>query len=131
MPRKQKGGSLDLNRVLQMFYQHQMLIKTLHFQTKHYGAHKALDVHLAAFNLTFDRFMEVAQGIDGTVNIKEINIKAKTLTDSSATGYLKSFVKGVKEIWKAAEKGGHADLMAILDEVSADTNQLIYLLTFK
>lgn len=128
MPRN-KG--VDLNRALHMFYQHQMLIKTLHFQTKYYGAHKALDAHLAAFAPNMDRFMEVAQGIYGTVTLKELNIKAKTLTDNTSKAYLMSFVKGVKDIYKECEKAGHADLMAILDEISADANQLIYLLQFQ
>lgn len=122
---------LDLNRILTMFYQHQILIKTLHFQTKHYGAHKALDVHLATFTLNMDRFMESAQGIYQNVTLKELNIKAKTLTDKTAASYLKSFVKGLKDVAKECNKAGHTDLLSILDEILANANQLIYLLRFK
>lgn len=127
MPRKKGGFDLDL--VVQLFYQHQIIIKTLHFQTKYYGAHKALDVHLAAFRLLADRFMEVGQGIYGTINLKEIKINTKTLTDASAKTYLQSFEKRLKELWKKVNS--HSDLMNILDEMMSDVNQLVYLLTFK
>ena len=101
---KNNKNVLDLNKIVQMFYQHQVLIKTLHFQTKYYGAHKALDSHLAEFTLLMDQFMEVAQGTYGTINIKKIHISANTLADTSAKDYLQSFVSALKVSGRSLEQ---------------------------
>jgi hypothetical protein len=117
------------NKLLKAFFIHKIGIKMLHFQTKYFGTHKALDEYLVKFDANFDRFMEVSQGINGIINIKSIDLKVKTLTDKNAQSKLSDFGELLQEMSATHEK--HPDLLAIRDEMLADVNQLKYLLLFK
>lgn len=121
---------MDLqNKLLKAFFIHKTAIKMLHFQTKSYGAHKALDGYLEKFDANFDRFMEVSQGIFGDTDLKSIDIKVKTMTDSNVQSKLSDFAQMLQELSKSHDE--HPDLLAIRDEMLSDVNQLKYLLTFK
>ena len=122
------GGTL--NMLLKMFFQHQIIIKMAHFATNSYAMHKATDGYLEKFEPNFDRFMEVLQGAIGKptqpFTLDQIPIH-KTPNDLS--DHLRSFRK---EIYKLSCKIKHMpDLNAIRDEIMADVEQLIYLLTFE
>ena len=116
-----------LNQLLQIFYHHQIVLKTFHFQTTSYAAHKASDAYLEKFATNMDRFMEVAQGVYGRVTLKEIDMKVQVGKDISCN---------VKDMVKVLSVGSgfyqnNTDLLAIRDEMLADANQLLYLLTFE
>ena len=117
------------NKLLKAFFLHQTTMKMLHFQTKFYGAHKAIDEYLEKFDGNFDRYMEVSQGIFGTTDLKKLDINIKVLNDKSVDSNLKDFGSLLEGLSKPLDK--HPDLLAIRDEMLADSNQLRYLLTFK
>ena len=141
------GGALNsdssLEKILENFFEHQMSIKMLHFQTKSYGAHKSLDCYLCKFNSNFDRFMETAQGsrvkiigsdeglsTDGRLTNKDIAVNVTMLTDGNIDSHITSF-KRVLNSQIPTTFGTHLGLLAIRDEMLADVDQLQYLLTFK
>jgi hypothetical protein len=120
-----------LNSFLVRFLNHQIKIKMLHFQTKSYGTHKATDDYLVKFATNFDRFMEVAQGISGKIDLKNIKFNIDLLNDQSVEEDLKTFRDVLISLELPMNDDINSDLITIRDEMLADLNQLIYLLTFK
>ena len=120
----------NLETILHTFFEHQLIIKMLHFQTKHYGAHKTLDRYGSTFRDQLDLFMEVGQGIFGTVKTKNIDISVPTMTDSNIEKYMNEFIKFLDTFEKLLGSG-HSDLLNIRDEIKAESNRLKYLLKFR
>jgi len=116
--------------IFTLFYHYQIVLNLYHFQTKSYAGHKASDKHLERFREHFDGFLEVYQGIFGKIkflrphNIQVHNIsKTKQITD--ITLELNKYLVDLAE-----ELEDHGDLVNIIDEIIADNNQFLYLLTF-
>ena len=117
-------------QLLQNFFEHQIKIKMLHFQTTKYGVHKTLDDYLSKFNSLFDKFMEVSQGvINRRLNNKNININVNMLSDNSIIEYIDNFIKIVLNdmVENFTDNKG---VIAIRDEMVAEAELLKYLLTF-
>ena len=112
--------------MIEAFFQHQLTMKMYHFQTKNYGSHKAADGYLIKYALNFDRFMEVWQGQNGTVNNKEIHVNFLTANDENISKHLDDMITFLTSLPDLT-----VDLLAIRDEMVADIRQLKYLLTFK
>lgn len=116
--------------ILCKFFEHQIQIKMLHFQTKKYGFHKTLDEYLSKFNSLFDKFMEVCQGvIEGRLNNTNININVSMVTDENIIYYIDSFIKVVL-IDMIENFTDNKGLISIRDEMIAEAEQLKYLLSF-
>ena len=117
----------QIEKLVEHFFEHQTLLKMYHFQTKLYGAHKAVDAYLILFAQNMDRFMEAAQGEFGRLKNGKINISLTTVTEKTVDKELKKFISILDK------KIPHScpDLLAIRDEMVADVQQLRYLLTFK
>jgi len=141
----QRGGVLTgdvkadaLKKVLELFFQHQIRIKMFHFQTTSYAAHKATDAYLTTFALTFDKFMEVAQGIptiggEGrkVVGDKMLIGEVDTVADATElVKYLDEFVDKINDAM-GEDKPEYRGLANIRDEIIGDAQQLAYLLKFQ
>jgi len=118
-----------LNKLLEVFFAHQIKLKMYHFQTKNYGAHKASDKYLEKFDANFDRFMEVAQGLYSKVTNTNLNFNIKMVTDSTINQEIENFANVLNNDVSFYKQ--NSDLLAIRDEMLADVNQLKYLLTFE
>jgi hypothetical protein len=117
-----------VDQVIVVFFEHQLRLKMLHFQSNYYGAHKAIDTYLTKFLLTSDQFVEAAQGIYGKTKMDILSIPVfKTLSDESVPQYLTTFV----ELLQSFNLGSNYDLTTIRDQMMIDVNQLKYLLTFR
>ena len=110
------------------FTKHQIMMKLFHFQTKAYGGHKTSDSYLSKFLENMDKFMEVAQGIYGRVDLKHFDICGNVISDSSITHCLTSFGKYLESMTDLIKC---TDLLNIRDEMLGEVNQFKYLLTFK
>ena len=110
------------------FTKHQIMMKLFHFQTKAYGGHKTSDSYLSKFLENMDKFMEVAQGIYGRVDLKHFDICGNVISDSSITHCLTSFGKYLESM---TDRIKCTDLLNIRDEMLGEVNQFKYLLTFK
>ena len=115
--------------ILMFFFRHQIRIKMYHFQTGLYGAHKASDSYLDTFEQKLDKFMEVAQGIVGKLQTKNINLNIITVNDGTILEELNNFIKTLRMLDKVINT--YSELLNIRDEMVADAEQLKYLLTFK
>lgn len=118
------------NELVQLFYKHAMIIKTFHFQTKSYAAHKASDNYLTSFNDTYDTFMELLQGIlNKRINIKSMNVNITFKNDEEIITYLQSFSDQIyKNIYPNIT---HTSLLNVLDTMGEELAKFIYLLSFQ
>ena len=116
-----------LERFLEELFQHYIVLKMYHFQTSHFGGHKTSDVYLTNFMLISDKFMEVAQGIFGTVKQQKIKIDVKMATDKTIVNEIDFFISKVNSF----RDEDYPELWAISDTLAADAQQLKYLLSFK
>lgn len=129
----QSGGANNkpsIEYLLEKFYEHIIQIKLLHFQTDRFGSHKALDAYLIKFDTNFDRFMEVAQA-DHKVKNKKMNLNITMMTDNDVSNVLSKFNKEILQNMMEELYSDYPDLLAIRDEMLADSDQLKYLLKFK
>jgi hypothetical protein len=123
---------MRIEAVFLEFIQFHATIKLFHFQTSHYGAHKASDKLFGKFAKTYDKFLEVYQGKYGRLPRINGSVKILSLTDKSIVSYCQSFVKFLLKASKeTCNVRKNSDLCNILDEMIADINQFLYLLTFK
>jgi hypothetical protein len=113
-----------------------IMIKLYHWKTTSYAAHKATDELYGKFNEHMDRFIEVLLGKNGS-RVDLMNHKQIKLIDLSSSESLKREIDGFKGYLvsldenKALQGMSNADLYTIRDEILADLNQFLYLLTFK
>jgi len=113
-----------------------MMIKLYHWKTTSYATHKATDELYSKFNEHMDRFIEVLLGKTGS-RVDLMNQKQIKLIDLSSSESLKREIDGFKGYLvsldenKALQTMSNADLYTIRDEILADLNQFLYLLTFK
>jgi len=121
---------VSLNRLCMNLINHQVVMKLFHFQTEHYGAHKASDNYIEKYSGVFDRFLEVAQGIYGKISLKKYSLTGSSHTDENIIKHL----DGMIIYWRSKIDDildEYTDLINIRDELVGDAEQLKYLLTFK
>ena len=119
-----------------IFFEMLMMVKLYHWKTFSYATHKATDELYSKLNENIDRFMEVLLGKSGqrTDLMDHKNIR---LFDLNSPESLKKKVEEFKsylvdlDYKEDLKKMSNADLYTIRDELLADMNQFLYLLTFK
>ena len=116
------------------FFEMLLLIKLFHWKTYSYATHKATDDLYSKFNENMDHFIEVLLGKTG-LRIDLINKKTIALYDLNNKTQLinkinsfKNYLVGLNNN-KAMKLMSNADLLTIRDEILADTNQFLYLLS--
>lgn len=120
-----------MKQVLETFFEHQIIMKMYHFQTKNYGAHKASDDYLAKHLANFDKFMEVWQGFAGKSHDRNFDIKVVTKSDKTIITHLDSTIGFLDQLFSTRKEELSPELANLEDEMIADLQQLKYLLTFK
>ena len=122
--------------VVVKFLQMLNLVKLYHWKTYSYATHKATDELYANLNTNIDSFIEVLLGKHGDrVNLMHVkNISLKDFKSQSdfkmeLIGF-KSYLVGINNN-KALKSMANSDLYNIRDEILANINQVLYLLTFK
>lgn len=118
------------------FFEMLLMIKLYHWKTHSYATHKATDDLYTKINEHMDKFIEVLLGKTNT-RINLMNQKTIGLCDLNNTSELIHKVKDFKSYLvnlnnnKAMKTMSNSDLLNIRDEILADMNQFLYLLTFK
>ena len=113
-----------------------LMVKLFHWKTYSYATHKANDELYEKLNGNIDTFIEVLLGKSGS-RIDLMKHKHIRLVDLSSQESLKREVEGFKSYLvgldnnKALKSMTNTDLYNIRDEILADMNQFLYLLTFK
>lgn len=112
------------------------MVKLYHWKTYSYATHKATDDLYSKLNEHVDRFIEVLLGKSGS-RIDLMSHKQIKLMDLSSQESLKREIEAFKGYLvslndnKALQTMSNPDLFTIRDEILADLNQFLYLLTFK
>ena len=119
-----------------VFLEMLMMVKLFHWKTYSYATHKATDQLYDSLNDNMDKFIEVLLGKTGS-RIDLMNNKTITLIDLNSQESLKSKIMSLKNYLvgldnnKALSTMSNSDLFNIRDEILADLNKFLYLLTFK
>lgn len=112
-----------------------IMIKLFHWKTHSYASHKASDELYGKFNENMDRFIEVLLGKTGS-RINLTQQKYLPLYDFNNVDGIKIKINELKNYLVNLDnnifmkKMSNADLFTIRDEILADINQFLYLLTF-
>jgi hypothetical protein len=109
-----------------IFFEIILMIKLYHWKTLEYSEHKATDEYYEKLNKNMDRFMEVFLGEDVPKRMKFPSNSKITLLDCNKKELIEKLNKFKYYLNK--EKL-YDDLYNIRDEIIADTNQLLYLLS--
>jgi hypothetical protein len=118
-----------------IFLETLLMIKLFHWKTNSYATHKATDEFYTKFNENMDRFIEVLLGKTNS-RINLMNKHHINLFDFNNVEGLKRKIDEFKSYLVNLDNNGfmnkmsNADLFTIRDEILADLNQLLYLLTF-
>jgi DNA-binding ferritin-like protein len=112
-----------------------LMIKLYHWKTHSYATHKATDELYTKFNENMDRFIEVLLGKTSS-RISLTKQKSIRLMDFTNVDSLKQKINEFKTYLVNLDtnafmnKMSNADLFTIRDEIMADLNQFLYLLSF-
>ena len=122
--------------VVVKFLQMLNIVKLFHWKTHSYATHKATDELYTNLNANIDSFVEVLLGKHGDrvnlTHVKHIPIKDFT-SQNDFKKELESFKNYLVDLNdnKALKSMSNSDLYNIRDEILANLNQILYLLTFK
>jgi len=106
-------------------------IKLYHWNTSCYATHKATDELYEKLNKTMDRFIEVLLGkLNHRLGLQIRSISVKIISN---TKEMEKEILQFNDYLMNLEKhmtNTNTDLFSIRDEIMADLNQFLYLLTF-
>lgn len=132
--------------VVSVFFEILLMIKLFHWNTFSFATHKATDELYDKFNANMDRFMEVLLGktttrIHGTgtglkpcISLIDLdNKKELAIKISQFKSYLVNLDtnKYLRKSASTSSQMTNSDLFTIRDEMLADMNQFLYLLTLQ
>lgn len=126
--RPTSGLKYDIEKLINVCFTHELQMKTYHFQTSKYGAHKASDDYVAKFRVNSDRLIEVAQGIMGKSKESGFAIVFNAKNDVTVLECLNKFIDSMRVMETVFTS--NPEMLAIRDEIVADAMQFKYLLTF-
>jgi len=137
---KNSGLKNDLQKfeqeVVVKFLQMLNIVKLYHWKTHSYATHKATDELYTNLNANIDSFVEVLLGKHGDrvnlTHVKHIPIKDFTSQNDfrKELGSFKNYLVDLNDN-NALKTMSNSDLYNIRDEILANLNQILYLLTFK
>ena len=119
------------SHIVKMFLEMLNMVKLYHWKTHSYAEHKATDELYERLSEKIDQFVEVLMGKDQTrVNLIESKIK---LLDPNTTKLFKDQIfkyRGfLEDIDIYFDRHDDSDLLSIRDDILADLNQFLYLLS--
>jgi len=131
--RKSISSSFE-KKITIIFFEMQLMVKLNHWNTKSYATHKATDEFYGKLSDNIDKFIEVLLGKLGDridlKNHKTINLYC--VNDEQFKKKLHEFKIFLHELTdKDMGLLMGEDLLNIRDEILADLDQLLYLLTLK
>jgi DNA-binding ferritin-like protein len=123
--------NLDTN--INFFFQTQLQLKVLHWQTKGYARHKAFGETYDTLGDLIDEFVEVCMGKHGRFILQEENktIMVENLNEVNIIDFIQNTKSKLIAISKELSPESDTDLLNIKDEMLAKINKLAYLLTLE
>lgn len=133
--RKIRGGQGQtfMRGFITMMLESLIMIKLYHWKTHSFSSHKATDDLYAKLNENMDNFVEVLMGKMAGTRADFLSMKSIKMVDLSNKKQLVGRVNVIKGMLSAMEKtiplANATDLLNIRDEILADLNTFLYLLT--
>jgi len=133
--RKNRGGQGQsfMRGFITMMLESLIMIKLYHWKTHSFSSHKATDDLYAKLNENMDNFVEVLMGKMAGTRADFLSTKSIKMVDLSNKKQLVGRVNVIKGMLSAMEKTipleNATDLLNIRDEILADLNTFLYLLT--
>uniref|UniRef100_A0A6C0B7M3 Uncharacterized protein n=1 Tax=viral metagenome TaxID=1070528 RepID=A0A6C0B7M3_9ZZZZ len=119
-------------QIVHTFLQFLNMIKLYHWKTRSYSQHKATDELYGRLNETIDRFVEVLLGKDQS-RIKDMEHHMKLINTDDMVNVKErvfEYRAFLIEFNTYFDQKKDSDLLSIRDEILADVNQFLYLLSF-
>jgi DNA-binding ferritin-like protein len=114
-----------------------LVVKLYHWKTHSYAVHKATDDLYGELNSNIDKFVEVLLG-KTSIRTNLLQQKSIKLIDLTSKGQLinlvenfKNYLVGLSNNKFIQQTMANTDLLNIRDEILANLNQFLYLLTLK
>ena len=128
--RNRKSASNPI--IVKKFMELLTMIKLYHWRTQSYSQHKATDELYAKLNENIDRFVEILLGKSSS-RIKMLENKMN-MYDLETTGELREHLFEYRQFLVDMNRTFHekkdTDILSVRDDILADINQFLYLLTF-
>jgi len=129
-----KRRPMNKMRVVHTFLTMLHTIKLYHWKTHSYAEHKATDELYDKLNGHIDRFIEVWIGKD-RARIPAIPNDTYVIHHANSNGQMREkihkFNRFLMDMERQFPSSFNSDLLNIRDEILADMNQFLYLLTFR
>lgn len=140
--KKYRGGSLfkvtqkSFDDLVKNMLELSIIVKLHHWNTMSYSTHKATDSLYDSLSDNIDKYVEVMIGkSNGSYRINKNNykkLKIKNISNNSALeNQIKSFIKELNDFHSKLDGVQYGDINNIKDEIVAELNKFIYLLTLK
>jgi len=130
--KKPKLGQNKASKIVLTFLEFLNMIKLYHWKTRSYSQHKATDELYGRLNENIDKFVEVLLGKDQSrihSMEKHLNlINTDNMTDIKA--HVFEYRNFLSEMNIYFDEKKDSDLLSIRDDLLADINQFLYLLSF-
>lgn len=131
---KTKNGHLNKSKshIVKVFLEVLNMVKLYHWKTHSYSQHKATDELYSKLNEHMDTFVEVLLGKDAS-RIQFLEKKIELYDFSNILEFKRrifEFRSFLKDLDIYFDDSHDSDLLNIRDEILADINQFLYLLTF-
>ena len=118
------------SNIVRIFIEMLNMVKLYHWKTDSFSQHKATDELYESLNLNIDRFVEVLMGKGTSSRIHMVNQRIQLMDQNLKTFKSKiyeyrAFLVDLTNILPKQD----TDLLSIRDEILADINKFLYLLT--
>jgi hypothetical protein len=129
---KKRRNTTTNPSIVKKFMELLTMIKLYHWRTHSYAQHKATDELYGKLNENIDRFVEILLGKSSS-RIKMLESKMN-MYDLETTGELREHLFEYRQFLVDMNRTFHekkdADILSVRDDILADINQFLYLLTF-
>ena len=136
-PRRSKSYSKSRgvdkkSHVVHMFIEMLNVVKLYHWKTHSFPEHKSTDELYSQLNEHIDKFIEILLGKDES-RIKMIEKKMRIIDNNNVVDFksrIYEFRNFLIQMSSYLSSRRDSDLLNVRDEILADVNQFLYLLTF-
>jgi DNA-binding ferritin-like protein len=126
-----KNGSPVKHVLIKVFMEMLHMIKLYHWNTHSYSQHKATDELHERLSANIDKFVEVFLGKNGS-RLRHLDESVRLINSGNTSNFknrMYEFREFMISMSDCFHKDRDSDLLSIRDDILADINQFLYLLT--
>jgi len=130
--RKIKCNKPEQTHIIKKMMELMNVVKLYHWKTQSYSVHKATDELYQKMDSNIDRFVEIYLGKDGS-RIKKWDNEMSSVQYNREKDFrsrMFEYREFLTDLNNCFDQKRDSDLLSIRDDILADVNQFLYLLTF-